>query len=65
LVRGLRITTDFDGDWEAEFPIYEVPLGTSSLGAKLTLNVPSAFHLFIANSDWQGAYQITIDFRII
>jgi hypothetical protein len=58
LVRGLVITTDLDGAWEEHFPDYEVPLGVEQWGQEIILNVPSAFHLFVADGDWQGAHEI-------
>jgi hypothetical protein len=60
LVRGLVLVADRDGGWQAIFPDYEVPLGTEQPGVeRLQLNIPSAFHLFIANREWQPAYEIT------
>src|SRR5207248_3303739 len=58
LVRGFVITTDLDGVWEMHFPDYEVPLGIEQYGQQLTLNIPSAFPLFVADGDWQGAHEI-------
>jgi len=58
LVRGVRLSTDLDGEWKAEYPDYEVPLGTEQFGERLILNIPSAFHLFITRGDWHGAREI-------
>ena len=58
LVRGFVITTDLDGAWEEHFPDYEVPLGVEQWSQEIILNVPSAFHLFVADGDWQGAHEI-------
>lgn len=58
LVRGIVITTDLDGMWTVHFPAYEVPLGIEQLGQELVLNIPSAFHLFAFDGDWQGAHEI-------
>jgi hypothetical protein len=59
LVRGLVLVTDRDGGWEIIFPDYEVPSSVEEPGVeRLLLNIPSAFHLFIANSEWQPAYEI-------
>src|SRR5262249_44337135 len=48
LVRGINIVTDLDGNWETQFPSYEVAREFEQFeqfGARLILNVPSAFHL--------------------
>jgi hypothetical protein len=58
LVRGFNISTDLDGKWAMQFPLYEVSLGSEQGGAELILNIPSAFHLFVFDGDWQGAHQI-------
>ena len=58
LVRGICVATDLDGEWVVEFPQYEVPIGGESLGQKITLNIPSAFHILVDNSDWQRAHHI-------
>ncbi len=58
LVRGFVISTDLDGKWAMQFPLYEVPLGSEQGGAELNLNIPSAFHLLVFDGDWQGAHQI-------
>jgi hypothetical protein len=58
LIRGFIITTRLDGDWALRFPDYEVPLGTELFGEEFVLHIPSAFHLFTADRDWRGAYQI-------
>jgi hypothetical protein len=58
LVRGFVIATDLDGIWTMRFPDHEVPLGTEQFGPELILNIPSAFHLFLADRDWQGAHEI-------
>jgi hypothetical protein len=58
LVRGFNICTDLDGTWTIHFPLYEVPLNSEQSGAELVLNIPSAFHLFVFDGDWQGAHEI-------
>jgi len=58
LVRGFVIATDLNGVWTTRFPNYEVPLGTEQWGQELILNIPSAFHLLVADRDWQGAHEI-------
>ncbi len=58
LVKGVRLSTDLDGEWTVDYPDYEVPLGTEQFGQHLMLHIPSAFHLFIAHDDWQGAREI-------
>jgi hypothetical protein len=58
LVRGFKISTDLDGKWSMQFPIYEVALGTEQGGAKPIFNIPSAFHLLVKDGDWQGAHEI-------
>jgi hypothetical protein len=58
LVRGVVIGTDLDGTWYTRFPDYEVPSGVEYGGQELVLNIPSAFHLFVSNGEWQAAYEI-------
>jgi hypothetical protein len=59
LVRGIILVTDRDGGWETVFPDYDVPLGVEQPGVdRLLLNIPSAFQLFVANREWQPAYEI-------
>ncbi len=58
LVRGVQLSTDLDGAWEPTFPEFEVPVGTEAFGERVTLNLPSAFHLFIRVGDYQGAHAI-------
>lgn len=58
LVRGVLLKTDLEGDWESEFPEFEVAMGVSGLNrfeGFVTLNLPSAFRLFIYAGDYQGA----------
>src|SRR5947209_6664799 len=58
LVRGIRLITDLDGSWKVETPLHEVPLGSMSYGEIVTLNIPSAFHIFVQNADWPSANKI-------
>jgi hypothetical protein len=58
LVRGFVIATDLDGVWTMRYPDYEVPMSTEQMGQELILNIPSAFHLFVADRDWQRAHEI-------
>jgi hypothetical protein len=58
LVRGFTIATDLDGAWHLEFPDWEVALGTERFGGDLFLNIPSAFHLFVQDGDWQAAKEV-------
>jgi hypothetical protein len=58
LVRGVVIVTDRDGTWDTRFPDYEVSLGVEYPGPELALNIPSAFHLFVSNGEWQAAHEI-------
>lgn len=58
LVKGIRVMTDLDGEWSAEFPPYEVSVGGEAVGKTVTLNVPSAFHILVDNGDWQRAHEI-------
>lgn len=58
LVRGVVIVTDKDGTWSTSFPDYEVPSNVEQSGKELTLNIPSAFHLFVREAEWQAAFQI-------
>lgn len=60
LVKGVRLSTDLDGNWTVDFPSYEVAHGVQSMGSHVTLGLPSAFHLFISVEDWQGAYEIIL-----
>ena len=56
LVQGLRLETDFAGNWKPEFPGSEVRDGAMFFGpSSLVLNVPSAFHLFVRGSDYFAA----------
>jgi hypothetical protein len=58
LVRGIVIVTDLDGQWNVQFPEYEVALNCEQLGEEAILNIPSAFHLFVYGRDWLGAHEI-------
>ena len=58
LVRGFVMATNLDGVWTMRFPDHEVPLGSEQWGQELILNIPSVFHLFVADRDWQGAHEI-------
>ena len=61
LVRGVCIATDLDNIWDADFPTYEVPVGSETWGERITINTPSAFHILVDNADWQRAFEITAD----
>jgi hypothetical protein len=39
-------------------PRHEVALDVEHPGRELILNIPSAFHLFVRNGEWQAAYEI-------
>lgn len=58
LVKGIRLLTDLDGSWTVDFPTYEVDYGMESVGSCVAFGLPSAFHLFVAEEDWQGAHEI-------
>lgn len=58
LVRGFHVATRLDGDWTLTFPDYEVSPENELSGEEFVFNIPSAFHLFTADRDWRGAYQI-------
>ena len=61
LVRGIKIVTDLDGNWQTQFPSYEVDSEFEQFeefGARLILNVPSAFRLCISDADWEAAHWI-------
>jgi hypothetical protein len=58
LVRGVELVTDRDGVWDVRFPDYEVPSDVEHPGRELVLNIPSAFHLFVRNAEWQAAHEI-------
>jgi len=64
LVRGIVIVTDLDGKWDVQFPAYEVPMDVEQRGQELILNIPSAFHLFTFDGDWQGAHKIVLEHAI-
>lgn len=58
LVKGIRISTDLDGNWAVEFPDHEVDPNVEQFGSQMTLAIPSAFHLFVTQKDWDGAHEI-------
>jgi hypothetical protein len=61
LVNGVILRSDLQGSWEPSFPEFEVRWGEEywdNGGVAITL--PSAFHLFMALNDYQGA-QAVID----
>jgi hypothetical protein len=61
LVRGIKIVTDLDGKWQTQFPSYEVENEVEQFeefGARLILNIPSAFRLYISDADWEAAHWI-------
>src|SRR5439155_7348994 len=58
LVKGIVVVTDLDGQWNVQFPEYEVALNSEQLGEEAILNIPSAFRLFVYGRDWSGAHEI-------
>ncbi len=61
LVKGVILRSDLKGNWETSYPECEVRWGEENWedgGVAITL--PSAFHLFMALNDYQGA-QAVID----
>jgi hypothetical protein len=59
LVRGILLESDLQRDWEPSFPIFEVRWGEERRGkGVVTINLPSAFHLFVALGDYQGAQAV-------
>jgi hypothetical protein len=60
LVVGINVWTDLDGTWTVQFPSYDAAVGTEQLGSEMILPVPSAFRLFVQDSDWQAAHEIIL-----
>jgi hypothetical protein len=58
LVKGIFLLTDLDDNWGVAYPTHDVDYGGESFGNEVRLAVPSAFHLFVAEEDWQGANEI-------
>jgi hypothetical protein len=59
LVRGVILTTDLEEKWEPSFPKFEVPYGLEGWGKNVvTINLPSAFHLFIRLGDYKNAHAV-------
>lgn len=58
LVKGILLSTDLEDNWKIKFPAHEIGYGGESFGNEVILPVPSAFHLFVAEEDWQGAWEI-------
>jgi hypothetical protein len=58
LVRGVEISTDLADEWLVSTPDYEVNPAVERSGARLTLNLPSAFWLFRSLGDYEGAKAI-------
>lgn len=59
LVNGVILRSDLKGSWESSFPGFEVRWGEEYWdegGVAITL--PSAFHLFMALNDYQGAQAV-------
>ena len=56
LVRGYYLTTDLEGNWKASFPASDTQLGEEMWGNRVVvLSIPSAFSLFLAAADYEGA----------
>jgi hypothetical protein len=56
LVRGYYLTTDLEGRWEASFPPSDAQWGEEMWGnGVVAFSLPSAFNLFLAAADYQGA----------
>lgn len=61
LVNGVILRSDLKGSWEPSFPEFEVRWGEEySSNGSVAITLPSAFHLFMALNDYQGA-QAVID----
>lgn len=56
LVKGHVLSTDLEGRWEVAFPESEVQWGAEMWGnGVVVFGLPSAFNLFLAAADYQGA----------
>jgi hypothetical protein len=61
LVRGVTVTLTPAGDWAFGFPEYEVDDSLTSLGSeRFEFTIPSAFQLFVRNSEWQAAEEVAV-----
>jgi len=60
LVRGVRISTDLEGEWSIEFPVWEVDPSFGIGGSPRMIAIPSAFKLFVQQEDWYGAHGIIL-----
>ena len=59
LVTGVRLETDLATSWEAKITQYEVRLGEERWGnGILSVNLPSAFQIFVMLGDYQGAQAV-------
>jgi hypothetical protein len=59
LVRGVLLSYDFQGNWMPSYPDFEVDWGVKSWSTeKVIIHLPSAFHLFIALADYEGAQKV-------
>ena len=59
LVTGINLKTDLASYWEPIFPQFEVMMGVEqSGGGFLTLNLPSAFQIFVMLGDYEGAQTV-------
>jgi hypothetical protein len=61
LVRGVWLQGNLEGDWEPSFPQWEVQWGVETWSwsqRTVRISLPSAFELFIALGDYQGAYTV-------
>jgi hypothetical protein len=59
LVRGLIVNATPRGEWAFSYPKFEVDSGTTLFGPSgISLNIPSAFHLFVRLQDWVAAEEV-------
>jgi hypothetical protein len=59
LVRGVLLSCDLQGNFIPSFPAFEVDWRVESCSnEKVIINLPSAFHLFIALADYEGAQKV-------
>jgi hypothetical protein len=59
LVRGFVIKSDMEETWQPSFPEYEVVRGEERWGDReVSVNMPSAFHIFTSRGDYYGAQQV-------
>jgi hypothetical protein len=59
LVRGFVFKSNLDGEWEPEFPPWEVEIGPeTAVNGVVSISFPSAFRLFVRLTDYQAANDI-------